>query len=149
MAATSTDAGNLPSGLGQSNELWVLVEADGNDVSVKLSATEGGLSAASACATASLSSFSDDGDGYLGFAGGDVYVDDLAIDYYNGVSYARDFEEGFEVDSAGYALEQLEHDAAGNLTYDGMFAYTYDAWNRQTTAHRAHGLRSLRRRRLA
>ncbi len=31
-----------------------------------------------------------------------------------------------------------DHDAAGNLTYDGLFHYSFDAWNRLVKATRAY-----------
>ncbi|MEX0887309.1 MAG: RHS repeat-associated core domain-containing protein [Phycisphaeraceae bacterium] len=34
--------------------------------------------------------------------------------------------------------EPLAHDAAGNLVYDGLHAYAYDAWGRLATIHRAY-----------
>ena len=38
----------------------------------------------------------------------------------------------------GAAGDELEYDAAGNLTYDGVYHYTYDAWNRQVTVTKAY-----------
>ncbi len=32
----------------------------------------------------------------------------------------------------------IAHDAAGNLTYDGVHAFTYDAWNRVRTVTKAY-----------
>ena len=31
-----------------------------------------------------------------------------------------------------------EHDAAGNLTYDGVYQYAYDAWNRMVKVTKAY-----------
>ncbi|MCC6581270.1 MAG: hypothetical protein IT440_12615 [Phycisphaeraceae bacterium] len=42
--------------------------------------------------------------------------------------------ECFTVDSTGHAPDNLTCDAAGNLTYDGLYAYSYDAWNRLCVA---------------
>ena len=38
----------------------------------------------------------------------------------------------------GMAGDELEYDACGNLTYDGVFKYTYDAWNRQVQVIKAY-----------
>jgi hypothetical protein len=43
-----------------------------------------------------------------------------------------------DIDAQGYGVDTLVYDAAGNLTYDGNLAYTYDAWNRMTTARKAY-----------
>ncbi len=51
----------------------------------------------------------------------------------NDSSWETEIEEDFEIVS-GYAEDQLAHDDAGNLTYDGLHQYTYDAWNRLTAA---------------
>ncbi|MBN1943120.1 MAG: hypothetical protein JW849_07480, partial [Phycisphaerae bacterium] len=41
-------------------------------------------------------------------------------------------------DAGNYGEQALAHDAAGNLTYDGLYAYKYDAWNRLMTVTRAY-----------
>ena len=61
--------------------------------------------------------------------GGDVHVDDLTVWYWDGGDWAVACREAFNV-TDGQAQEALLHDPAGNLTYDGRFHYTYDAWNR-------------------
>ena len=50
----------------------------------------------------------------------------------NGTYEATELVETFTVDSGGYAEEAPTHDGAGNMTYDGVFAYGYDAWSRMT-----------------
>lgn len=49
-----------------------------------------------------------------------------------------DVLDDFEFDGSGYAHHALTHDAAGNLTGDGAFLYTYDPWNHLTQVHRAY-----------
>ncbi len=49
-----------------------------------------------------------------------------------------DVLDDFELDGSGYANHALAHDAAGNLTCDGVFLYTYDPWNHLTQVHRAY-----------
>jgi len=41
-------------------------------------------------------------------------------------------------DANGYASDRPTHDAAGNLTYDGRYACTFDAWNRLAAVARAY-----------
>jgi len=41
-------------------------------------------------------------------------------------------------ESSGFASLEPEYDPAGNLTFDGQFQYTYDAWNRLATVSRAY-----------
>ena len=88
-----------------------------------------------------------------GFAGGDVYacpppgslsvgrrVDDLTIKYWDGAAETWNtlVVEDFEVNASGQAEDKLEHDAAGNLIYDGVQQLTYDAWNRLVIVKRAY-----------
>ncbi len=49
-----------------------------------------------------------------------------------------DVLDDFELDGSGYANHALAHDAAGNLTCDGVFLYTYDPWSHLTQVHRAY-----------
>jgi len=56
----------------------------------------------------------------------------------NGTYETLEHEEDFTVDGSGYAEQSPEHDDAGNLTYDGVFAYGYDAWNRLITVTKAY-----------
>ena len=85
--------------------------------------------------------------GFLGTFGGNGYADDLTIisdgnndgdfiDPEDKTEIVEDFELDDETDS--YAEEKLVHDAAGNLTYDGMYKYIYDAWNRLVEVKRAY-----------
>ena len=53
----------------------------------------------------------------------------------NGSYETLHFAEDFTLDDEGLADDALEHDAAGNLTYDGRFVYAYDAWNRQVAVY--------------
>ena len=65
----------------------------------------------------------------------------LTVEYWDGDSFETAVVEGFEL-ASGDAPDEPEHDAAGNLTYDGLYWYTYDAWNRLAkvqVAYRAAG----------
>jgi len=42
------------------------------------------------------------------------------------------------VDNTGYAADSFTYDNNGNLTYDGLQQYTYDAWNRLSTVAHAY-----------
>ncbi|MBS3735425.1 MAG: IS30 family transposase [Phycisphaerae bacterium] len=73
-----------------------------------------------------------------------MFVDDLTVipDADADGSFTdetADIVEDFETDATGdYGADQLFHDAAGNLTYDGQYAYAYDAWNRLVAVNRAY-----------
>ncbi len=51
--------------------------------------------------------------------------------------WVTEFEEHFAV-SSGAVEDELMHDAAGNLTYDGRYHYRYDPWNRLVDVQRAY-----------
>ncbi|RPI61042.1 MAG: hypothetical protein EHM48_06280, partial [Planctomycetaceae bacterium] len=40
--------------------------------------------------------------------------------------------------TSGVGRDTMVHDAAGNLTYDGLDKYYYDAWNRLARVSRAY-----------
>ena len=56
----------------------------------------------------------------------------------NGSYETTEVVEDFSLDSNGYADAGPTHDAAGNLSYDGVYQYTYDAWNRLVTVTKAY-----------
>jgi hypothetical protein len=122
---------------------WVQVTCDGSTVTVKrivnpaATPTDSDWAATSACFTSTA--FTGNG-GLLGlWQGGTGYYDDLTIKSYDTATSSFDvteLEEHFTVDSSGYSSDTLAYDHNGNLTYDGLQAYTYDAWNRlKTVAH--------------
>jgi|GEM_PF-3470784 len=47
---------------------------------------------------------------------------------------------GITANGSGYAEETIDHDRNGNLIYDGVQKYTFDAWNRLRAI--AHAYRS-------
>ncbi len=64
---------------------------------------------------------------------GIAYVDELTIKSWDTATSAFDITEhydNFTVDGSGYASETPRTDNNGNLTYDGVQQYAYDAWNR-------------------
>jgi hypothetical protein len=123
--------------------LWYQVTCNGNSVTVKSALTESGLDTASVCY--SSTGFSRKG-GMIGFDAGFNYnaptsIDELTVKRWNASTSAFDIVEHvdhFTVDTNGYANETLTYDAAGNLTYDGVEAYTYDAWNRLISVTHAY-----------
>ncbi len=73
-----------------------------------------------------------------------MLLGNLTIKSWNSSTSAFDKTEAtedFNVDSSGYAASNitLSSDANGNQTYDGLQAYTYDAWNRLKTVAHAYG----------
>jgi len=118
--------------------LWVRVTCDGDNVSVREATTEAGLAAASDCFTSSNFPMSG---GFLGFGGGyESFVDNLTVEYHDGSNWQTALFEGFEYYWNYYdsVKEKPTHDAAGNLAYDGLFSYTYDAWNRLAKVQKAY-----------
>jgi len=51
--------------------------------------------------------------------------------------YVVEMRENFTVDGA-YTQERPLHDAAGNMIYDGLYRFSYDAWGRQSKVERAY-----------
>src|SRR5207244_1538028 len=89
------------------------------------------LSGGSTCFTSS--NFRTSG-GLFGFAGRDtgVSIGTLTVKSNTGTTTFNTTElaENFSVGTTGFGSGTLSYDNAGNLTYDGNQAYTYDAWNR-------------------
>ena len=82
--------------------------------------------------------------GQLGFvSNGYLHIDDLTIKSWNTSSSAFDITEhvdDFTINGSGYVEETIDYDRNGNLTYDGVQKYSYDAWNRLVSV--AHAYRS-------
>jgi len=83
--------------------------------------------------------FSKDG-GYLGFAGdtATLFVDNVTVKSRAENSWAVETVENFGVDPNGFAAVHVAHDAAGNMTFDGLHSFAYDAWNRLVEVRRAY-----------
>jgi hypothetical protein len=63
----------------------------------------------------------------------DCLVGDLTLKSWDTSTSAFDITEAtenFTLDGSSYADDTLTSDNNGNQTYDGLQAYTYDAWNR-------------------
>jgi len=74
-----------------------------------------------------------------------VYVDDVTVKADTDEDADFDDEtaevvEPFDIDdgTSRRSEQALDHDAAGNLEYDGEYKYTFDAWNRLVTGERAY-----------
>ena len=60
-------------------------------------------------------------------------IDDLTVEAdrnHDGQYNTVETIDHFTLDFNGYAPQGITHDAAGNLTYDGVEQYACDAWNR-------------------
>ncbi len=119
--------------------VWVRVLCDDSNVFVYMSSSESGLDTREANGQAAYSSsnFEIDG-GFMGFCTSvrGIYIDDLTVRSWTGSTWKTETVEKFKLNSAR-AEETPTHDAAGNLTYDGLHKYTYDAWNRLAAVERA------------
>jgi RHS repeat-associated protein len=129
-----------------SQPLWCRVESNGSSVTVKTvnsssAPSEGTWSSTSACISSSGFTFKG---GLLGFcANGYGYIDNLTIKSWNTATSAFDITEHvdeFTTNGSNYAEETIDYDRNGNLTYDGVQKYSYDAWNRMVAI--AHAYRS-------
>ncbi len=133
---------NLPAST--ASDTWWRVTADGTTVRVYAQAatTQPTTWSDTAHLVASCDNL-DMAGGYLGFTGGAGAntIDDLTIRIDTNADGSYDTTQlidGFTVDADKDFSDTLTHDAAGNLTYDGVFAYTYDAWNRLTKVAKAY-----------
>ena len=117
-------------------ELYVCVECDGTSVRVRESADNpANWDAVTPCYTSN--NFTMDG-GSLGFArtGCEIFIDNLTVSRWDGAAWAETMKDSFDLNS-GYSEDRPEHDAAGNMTYDGIHKLTYDAWNKLCQVERA------------
>ncbi len=149
-AVTDSAAGTFP-GAGANDVVWIRVARDGADLTVKAlnqdtKPSDATWNSTTACYIGSYGGGSrfNDVTGLVGFlADSEVYVDDLTVrlDTDSDDDYTDEVDaviEAFDLDTASSSDgEHLEHDAKGNLTYDGVFKYTYDAWNRMVKVERA------------
>ncbi len=124
----TTDTNQIPSDSGPD---WVRVTCDGSTVTVRAAATQSGLDSASPCFTSSGFNITGGQFGFADYDGGEPT--NVTIKSYN--TSASSFNvteavENFAVTSDYMGLSTLSYDANGNLTYDGLQSYTYDAWNR-------------------
>jgi len=146
--------GNSPSfTMTGSQVLWTRVQYDGTTLTAwQLAENPGTVPSASAWAAVasspvlSTTAYSGGSGGLIGLqptVGGYAgLVTRFTLNTWDSATSAYDItaaDESFGVDSSGYADDTLTNDQNGNLTYDGVQVYTYDAWNRLKTV--AHGYR--------
>ena len=140
------DLGNLVARALPTDPLWFRVVCDPEAASnayitVYQATTQLGLDTAYACYVSADATLPING-GLIGFAGGwyKTYINKLTIrsdSDNNGTFETVEMYEDFTVDANGYAEDQPRYDAAGNMTYDGNYSYTYDGWNRMVQVTRA------------
>jgi len=133
VAADATYAAGVPVSP-NGDPLWYRVTCNGTDVRVRVATTQAGLDTAF---TSYRGSFEGKlSGGLIGFRSGQVeYIDNVTIrtDTDNdGVYETEEMIEQFNTDPV-----ELRYDAAGNLTFDGNYAYIYDAWGRQVEVKHA------------
>ncbi len=120
--------------------VWAQVYWDGNNITVKeiqnnsSEPTDNDWSNASVALT--TSSFRNDG-GYIGFnRGSGMKIDKLTVKQKVNGNWVTELRDDFTI-ASGFGQETLTYDPAGNMTYDGMFKFSYDAWNRMVGVKRA------------
>ncbi|MEM1109806.1 MAG: RHS repeat-associated core domain-containing protein, partial [Planctomycetota bacterium] len=144
-AVTGTQtAANMPTPANPGDRLWVRVESDGTTVTVKAAIDNNGAPSEAIWSGTGVSYESPNfilTGGKVGFraAYGTAYVRTfkLETDHDANGSWTTEYDGNLN-QPTGYATQVYEHDAAGNLTYDGTFAYGYDAWNRLATVTNAY-----------
>lgn len=148
LSATEDDTKTVDWGAGES--YWIRVESDGTDLKVYQASSTAGLdtkvSNGDHCfETSGVTDRFEMSGGQIGFAAdtGDpeivevkVYLDLNADDDF-GDANEWQHTDTFTLDVNGYGDTTFEYDAAGNLTYDGVFRYVYDAWNRLVEVRKA------------
>ncbi len=130
----TNDYDNVPSVGGS---VWVRVTSDGSTLTVREAATQGGLDTVDPCYTSTHFLLSGGQIGFADFDGGEV--SDVTIKSYSTTTTSfsvTETVENFALDSSFNGVDTLAYDNNGNLTYDGLQSYTYDAWNQvKTVAH--------------
>ena len=142
-ASATTNSSAMPAATG-SETLWFRVESDGTTLtarSIKQANAPGEAQWAATSPGLTTSSLDLTG-GRLGLKNISWWalLDNLTLesDHDGDEQWTVEHVEHFTADANGFVTDTLEHDAAGNLTYDGTFHYTYDAWNRQVTVTKAY-----------
>ena len=142
LPGTSYDANMFT--MTSSTTAWFRVTSDGTEVKIYVqdSTTEPTTWNESTDLVHETTSFDMSG-GMIGFMGAntDIAIDNLTLKSdrdANGTYETIEHVEPFTLDTNGAVQETLTHDDAGNLTYDGVYQYTYDAWNRLVTITKAY-----------
>ncbi|BAM02982.1 hypothetical protein PSMK_08230 [Phycisphaera mikurensis NBRC 102666] len=127
-----------------SDRVWVRVASDGAAVTAKMLLDNTGPPSEAAWSGAGeayrSTAFPMNG-GRVGFrsAYGVAFVRHFTLetDHDNDGSWTREYDALID-HPGGHATIRYEHDAAGNLTFDGVFSYAYDAWNRLVSVRNAY-----------
>lgn len=147
VSGTAT-AANVALAANQSDDLWIRVEytPSSNKVTLKSLVDNTGEPSNSTWSGTGVAyestNFNMTG-GRVGFKAvyGIAYVKEFKIETDNDengtftTEYVDDFGQSW---STGYADIEHDHDATGNLTFDGTFKFTYDAWNRLIKVQNAY-----------
>ena len=143
ITGTGTPA-NVPTPANASDRLWYRIASDGTTVTVKALVDNAGAPTESAWSGAGVAYTSSDfplTGGQVGFraAYGVALMRHFTLetDHDNDGTWTTEFDQAYN-HPGGYATVEYDHDAAGNLTFDGVFAYTYDASNRLVEVHNAY-----------
>ena len=136
--------GDIPTSLSSSDTLWVRMDCDPNldpDYSpyanIYLATSRAGLDSAAAWQVDfSATPIAQDG-GFVGFCAdkGTVNVGNFTVKTTSDVTKTNWTTE--MVDDFSRTSDTPEYDAAGNMTYDGLFQYKYNGWNQMTQVIRA------------
>ena len=146
LIASDTSGVSNPPTVSAGSDIWYRVTSDGTDITVRSNTSGTNLDSAPICYQTS-SSAGDRFDffgGLFGFAAsqGDPSITSFTLktDRDTNPDYEKtEIVEDFNYDGGtDYAEDSPVYDAAGNLTYDGVYSYTYDAWNRLVEVAKAY-----------
>ena len=140
----SANAANVPTTDNANDRLWYRITNDGTAVTVKSILDNSGPPSEAAWSAAGVAytgnNFPLTG-GQVGFRAtfGTALIRHFTLetDHDNNGQWTTEYENDISLANT-HETQTFAHDAAGNLTYDGTFAYTYDAWNRLTTVSNAY-----------
>ncbi|MEM9753205.1 MAG: hypothetical protein AAF916_07440 [Planctomycetota bacterium] len=144
--SSTVTIGNVATCSSATDDLWARIEADGTGVVTLKTIVDntGAPSEANWSATGvafESSTFPMSG-GLVGFAArrgfATIHEVVFATDHNDDGTWVTEAHIDRSTLVNGYQTVTYEHDEAGNLTFDGAFAYAYDAWNRVVTVNKAH-----------
>lgn len=140
----TTTIANVAAAANQNDNLWARIESDGTNVTVKMIVDNTGAPSESAWSSTGVaytsSNFNMTGGGIgLRAVYGTTYTKHVKVetDADNNGTFVTEYEDDI---SAWSNYEQIthEHDAAGNMTFDGEKSYTYDSQNRLVKVSNAY-----------
>ena len=143
-AIDTANAAHVPTPANANDRLWYRITSDGTTVTVKGLIDNSGPPSDAAWSGAGVAYSSSDfplTGGQVGFRAtfGTALMRHFTLetDHDNNGVWTTEYDQAYN-HPGGYATVAYAHDAAGNLTFDGVYAYHYDAWNRLVQVSNAY-----------